>query len=961
MNSFLNDVASLILKNHEKDLFHVCIVTPNRRSGLFLKKAFAHQTGQPRWAPDILSMEEFAESVSRFKIQEPVELILDFYKTYADSEQDRAESLEEFLRWAPMLLRDFNDIDAHMTEPRKIFENTTDVRRIESWNPDGAAASDFQKKYLAFFNKFSSWHSTLASYLASKQTGYSGLVYRKAAQNIANERFSYPCFVYFAGFNALSQAEEVMIRTLVKRKAASILWDTDQYYTDNPNHEAGYFFRKYKKNWNLPEFQFYGDHFSQVKKKIHIYGVAKNVNQAKLAANIVAGFPAESFTDHQTAIVLANEELLLPMLNSLPENVEKVNVTMGLPIRKTTVYALYDALFQLHITTARMKNDREGMDSVFYFKDIVRFFRHPAIAMIVELHARDFSVESFVRNIFESRNAFLKPAKLAGLSGQEQLFSELFFPFLEGFARSPEKIVPALLNLGSLLEATYLDKAAAKGVSIENTSWFTDFETLYSFNKTVRKLGQYISQSEHLQNLRVIYMLFQAIARESKLTLSGEPLAGLQIMGMLETRCLDFKNLVILSANEDILPTSKSNTSLIPFDVKGYFGLPLQREKDAIFGYHFYRLLQRAENIHIIYNTQTQDMGSSEKSRYITQLQMEMPAWNPRIQISEQIVPLPSASQGSADDIIISKDEHIMDKLEKINQKGFSPTTLHHFIRCSLFFYFRHVAEIQETIVPEETIQANTLGSVIHQALEKLYQHENLHNQIVNTGHIKSMLAHTNQVIQECFEDVYKGGDITTGKNLLLVRVANRSVKNFLYLEKKLIEQLAEEGQSLLYVASEEEMKESITMQLNGREAKLVFRGFADRIDKIGNQLRVIDYKTGMVKKDELSFKDWSRITEDPNLGKSFQLLMYAMLYKLKHGMPENLTPGIISFRNPGQGLLTLNFPGGSGHVDPEAIQTFEAELEKLMSSLFNPNTPFRKTEDHDQCKNCDFKVVCNR
>jgi ATP-dependent helicase/nuclease subunit B len=766
-------------------------------------------------------------------------------------------------------------------------------------------------------------------------------------------------FVYFTGFNALNQAEETIIQSLIKKRKADVLWDADTYYLENRNHEAGMFLRKYRSQWGLKEFTFVGDYFSISKKTINLYGVAKSVNQAKLAGNILKSFPQEDYPEHTTAVVLANEDLLLPVLNSIPANVGKVNITMGLPIRKTTVYGLFDAFFQLHITTLRMKSARPGMKSAFYFKDLVRFFRHPAINLLMQQLSPVFSPEAFVNKIYQSKKTFLYFETLAEMSSIQEAFSKQFATWFNGFATEPSLILPALHELSQSLDSAFRNKADADRTAIETTPWFTDFEALYSINVVIRKLDTFVSRQKKLNDLRIMFMLFQAMMRESKLVLSGEPLAGLQIMGMLETRNLDFKNLIILSANEDILPAAKSNTSLIPFDLKAYFGMPVYKEKDAIYAYHFYRLLQRAENIHIIYNTQTQDMGSSEKSRFLTQLQMEMPSWNPNIIIQEKIIPLPPAKDETDHEISIPKTDEIFDSLQLINEKGFSPTTLIHYIKCPLLFYFRHIAGIKETIVPEETIQANTLGTVVHEVLEQLYKDEGLIGEIILPEHIDRMLKRIVSVTAQKFEDIYKGGDITTGKNLLLSRVAARYVRNFLLYEKTLIIGLQEENSTLQYIKSEEQLCVDIPMPAGN----IRFRGFADRIDLFANTFRIIDYKTGKVEKEELKFKEWPDIIQDTHLGKSFQLMMYAMLYSRQYGIPSNLSPGIISFRSLAEGMFTLTTPENkeTGIIDEITIDHFEEQLQNLMDEIYDVNTPFTRTKDENNCANCDFRVVCNR
>jgi ATP-dependent helicase/nuclease subunit B len=965
MQPFLDKVAEHVLLNHTHGLENVALITPNRRAGLFLKKYFAKRVTAATWAPDVLSMEDFIHRITGISIQEPVALLLHFYQVYCQSEGEKAEPLEDFLKWAPLIIKDFNDIDAHLSDPDKLFENVVDVKRIETWNPDGKPMTDFQKNYVEFFSKFHQWHQSFTKYLLNNHSAYQGLAYRVAAQNISgNNKLIIPWkYIYFTGFNALNDAEEIIIKTLIKNKRAEILWDADKYYLDNRHHEAGMFLRKYNQSWNLSPISFTGDHFNHCEKKIHIYGVAKNVNQARLAANVLKTIPADSLLNHQTAVVLASEDLLLPVLNSIPQNIRQVNITMGYPIKKTNIYALFDSIFLMHITTQRMKSDREKWDTAFYFKDLVRFFGHPAISLLSEQNHFQLSTEDLNKRIFKSKKTFLTSQTLTLLRQKEDGFTQLFAPFLAGFSKEPLLIIPALKKLVRLLENAYARAAENDNSTIDKSPWLIDYESLFTINAVLNKLEGYQQNQVQVTDVRILYMLFQSLCKESKLILSGEPLAGLQIMGMLETRNLDFKNLIILSANEDILPASKSSASLIPYDVKSWFGMHSFKEKDAIFAYHFYRLIQRAENIHIIYNTQSQSIGSSEKSRFITQLQMEMPLWNPKIVISEKIVPLPAANDRKFEEVAVPKTIDILQKIALINEKGFSPSTLRHYIQCPLLFYFRHIAGIEETVVPEEIIQSNTLGTVIHESLEFLYNSQNLEGQQIMADHIQRMIKMTDEVIRKKFEEVYSGGDIHSGKNLLLAKVAAKFVRNFLSCESKYIQELNKSNRKLFYLKSEDQLTATIDVEINGNVMPVKFRGFADRIDRVDNLIRIIDYKTGHVETRDLKIKDWSEITGSIQYEKPFQLMMYALLYKYHYDYPHEVQPGIFALKKPASGLHTLEIAGkkNEGRIEGSDIGQFKQQLAVLVNEIFDPHRSFLPTTEEKNCLHCNFKSACHR
>ena len=340
---------------------------------------------------------------------------------------------------------------------------------------------------------------------------------------------------------------------------------------------------------------------------------------------------------------------------------------------------------------------------------------------------------------------------------------------------------------------------------------------------------------------------------------------------------------------------------------------------------------------------------------------MEMPAWNPNIIIKEQIIALPPAKDDLDHEISITKTPGIMQKLDEIaGGKGFSPSALSQYIRCPLLFYFRHIAGIKETEKLEETIEANTLGTVVHEVLQNLYQEQQLEGKVLEPENIAKMQGRVEALTRESFEKNYTGGDITSGKNLLLYRVALRFVQNFIAREKDFLEELQQQGSLLTYIKAEQEMKGTIQVVLNGETKTINIRGFADRIDSVNGVTRVIDYKTGRVEDKELKLKEWAEVISDMEKGKSFQLLMYALLHRQSYGNSE-VVPGIISLRNLSKGLFTLLYPGGKDAISAEAVDAFENELKSLLQEIFNPDIPFTRTPEEKNCINCDFRVVCNR
>jgi ATP-dependent helicase/nuclease subunit B len=957
MATFLEEVCDHIFQNHQHETGDICIITPNRRAGLFFRKYFSQKVTQPLWAPQVLSIEDFVNQVTGLNICDNISLMFEFYKVYCEIEKQNAMSIDGFFRWATVLLRDFDEIDSQLEDPSILFEHLKDLKRIDTWNPDGSPPTPFQQRYLKFFEHFELYHSGLVKHLLDQGLAYQGLSFRLAAAKIKAEHYIPPFRkIIFAGFNALTYSEETIINSLVKRKQASLLIDSDPYYLDDNMHEAGHFIRRYnKKNgWPIPNGR--PSWFASEPKNISVLGITNNVNQARIAGNLLNNNP-ELTADENTAIVLANENLLIPVLYSLPSTIKNVNVTMGYPLRKTNLYGFFNALFQLHLTPARIKQSSGKDFKKFYHKDITRFFSHQATALVWDIEKGSEYCNSLIRELASSNYSFCSFSELAALSKQQDVFT-LKFSFLDSLPAADLKQVSAIISrLCEELSQCFLQKAASVSLEIKQSPWFLDYEALYYFSSIMRRLQALTGQWNVIDSLKTYYMLFRQVVSESRLAFSGEPLEGLQIMGMLETRNLDFSNIILLSTNEDILPKGKTNNSFIPFEVKKIFGLQVHTDKDSTYAYHFYRLLQRAKNIYLVYNTQKGGIGSQEKSRFITQLMMELPEFNPLTRISEHIVSLSPSGQRTDFNVIIAKTPEIMQRLQQMAASGFSPSALGSYINCPLQFYLQKVARLQEADHVEETLEVNTMGTIIHAALEELYSP--FINRAMTPGDIKKIGFDVKTVLMKKFKEEFKGGNIESGKNLLLTRVAERMINNFLSAEKKWMEKNPDK--ILTIIKLEEKLQASLMIPSREGNLEVLIKGFADRIDKTGNTIRIIDYKTGKVEASDLRIIHPECITEDPKMSKAFQLLCYTWLYKQENDNGHEIEPGIFSFRNLSAGILTLDCNQSSGLSPKEIADSFEDQLKELLLRIMEPSIDFTQTDNPDNCKYCPFTVLCRK
>lgn len=958
MKPFLEEVADHILSRYPDSTGDICLVTPNRRAGLFFRSHLSARITRPIWAPEVLSIEDFINRISGLVVYDNISLLFAFYKVYSRLEGTGAKPIDDFMRWAPALLRDFDEIEATLEEPDQIFDYLKDVKRIETWNPDGSPPTPFQENYLAFFSKLKHYHHEFTASLLQQNKAYQGLSSRQAATKAREGTLEVPWKkVVFTGFNALNRAEETIIHALLKAGKADFLPDFDPYYVSDPRHEAGFFIRKYLKKWNLKKEEIPSP-FTTGKKQIRILGIAKNVNQARLAGNILDQAQGPGL-NVDTAVVLANEDLLIPVLNALPAEAESINVTMGYPLQKTNMFGFFDALFQLFMNAGKLRRDRTTSPPPFYHKDLYRFFSHSCSELLWDgLGIQDHS-SRLIRALAASNRSFFHYGELQSLERIPQNFHE-GFAFLAGnWNDHPETIFPSLLDLVSRLDGLFRKKAGSHGKDIVNTPFFLDFESLYYFATLFRRIQAFLTESPFLGSLQTLYTLFKQMASESRLSFSGEPLKGLQVMGVLETRNLDFKNVLLLSANEGVIPRPRTNHSFVPYDVKRKFGLQVHTEKDATYAYHFYRLLQRAESVYLVYNTQTQDMGSSEKSRYITQLQHELQRINPGIEITEEIVSLPPPQARPPQTISITKTPEITDRLMAAAKKGFSPSALGLYITCPLQFYLSRVARLEESETVEETIDASTMGTVIHGVLEEMfrpYTGKELHPEHI--GHISKDV---DRLTHEQFELHYPKGDIQSGKNLLLFHLARQYVSTFLMVEKRFVEEAAGRGMPVRLIALEKWLEAGIKIEPGGEPCNISIRGKADRIDSLGDTTRIIDYKTGKVQDNELKFDQWEEVTKNSRNGKAFQLLTYAWLYhKMFPGTPS-IEPGIASMRSANKGVLTLKLPEGKGALNAGHLASFEESLRALLGEIMDPDTSFSQTEDETNCAYCPYRAVCRR
>ncbi len=936
--SFLSKTANFILDKYKEHTEDICIVLPNRRASLFLRRFIAERLAKNVWSPKIFSIEDFIENLSDYHLADNISLLFYLYKIHQEIEGKDARDFDDFMSMGEIMLHDFNEEELYLTDVEALYAYLSEAKAISLWNLDGQPLSEFQKKYLKFYNSLYIYYKNLNDTLAANNIAYQGMMYRGVAEHIATKETSYKKII-FAGFNALTRSEEAILDYLLKENKAEVLWDADNYYVKNTMQEAGRFVRNYMQTWAKPEFNWVEDNFATDAKEINVIGIAQKIGQVKYAGSILKELYLKNGNLDNTAIVLSDENLLLPMLHSIPPELEEFNVTMGLSFKNTTLFSLFDSILFMHENRTRLIKSTTAKG--FYYKDVLKVLSHPYIRKVAQ-------VDDIIAKISTSNKISYRSDELFSGKG-EDLFNENNLRFLFIYYEKPGQIINCLHKLIDILKLHLKDSNAD----------MLEKEYLYHFAKLLYNLNAIPELHQSIIKLQTFRKIFTRLASNATIPFYGEPLKGLQIMGMLETRTLDFENVIILSVNEGILPTSGIANSFVPLDIKREFGLPVYQDKDAVFAYHFYRLLQRASTVYVLYNTESDDFSGGDKSRFIYQLTHELPLFNPNIKINESLLNVSISTDIDTEAIVIEKDALINSLLFQKATKGFSASALNTYINCSLQFYFKNIADIQEPEEVEGVIEANTLGSVIHSVLHELYT--SYTSQVLTTEMIDAMLPKVEQLVIDKFKDIYVDGDISFGVNLLTSQMAVVYINNYLAYEKNQINKFAKENTYITVKSLEQKYETIIEIKTDNTILPVKLIGYIDRVDAIANMLRITDYKTGKTEKRELKIEIPLEVITESKYAKSFQILMYAYLYSKEN--PDNLPlieSGIISFRSLANEFMNLNFVGDDT-ISKDTLVMFDDLIKQLMQDIFDSGLPFTQTLQTDNCKYCVYKEICGR
>ena len=914
--SFLDKIASVLIENYSDTLSDTIVVLPNKRAKIFLIEALKNQVDRNILSPEIISIEDFVQNIAGIRTVDPIELLFEFYEVYLSiTDKANQQSFELFANWAKTLLQDFNEIDRYLLDPSHVLSYLKDIEDIKKWGIEVENKTDLLEKYIDFWKLLPNYYQSLYKHLLNKEIGYQGLIYREAVNNLNHftDSVSKKQFL-FAGFNALNAAEEKIIQHLIASDQSKIFWDVDQTFLNDPYHDAGLFVRRFKESWKHYKsnpFEWIVNDFSQ-SKNIHVIGTPKSIGQAKITGSIIENVINENPNGKldKVAVVLGEENLLVPLLYSLPATVGALNITMGYSSKNNPAQILIAKLFKMH-TNALSRNNSSY---VFYYKDVLDILTHP----LVEPYAK---TAGLVNIINKNNYTFITHHKLVELN---VIPSELFVLL---FQKWESGSIPVLESISKLLQTI------KNNLNNDNKEEKITKAFVFAIFKVINKLINYYSKHQHIDKIETLYAIYKQVIDLAEVSFEGEPLNGLQIMGVLESRVLDFDTVIVTSMNEGKFPAGKSQNSFIPYDVKRELGLPTFKEKDAIYTYHFYHLLQRAKNIYLLYNTESEGLDAGEKSRFITQLEVEKQVnHNLTHEIYNAVLP-----ETAYQPMVIPKSESVMLRLKEIAEKGFSPSALTSYIRNPIQFYFQKILRISEVEEVEENIALNTLGTIIHETLKVLY--EPFIGKYISESDLINCFKQIDAEVLKQFKLVYKEGEIKKGRNLLAFEVAKRNVSNFLKVELESVKN----GDAIKIIALEQTYER--TLNHPSLPFSVLIKGNVDRIEERNGTIRIIDYKTGKVDKANVMLKTWNGLTEDIKSDKIIQVLAYAYMYE-NEAKGKPIEAGIISFKNLKSGFLPFVFKEEkelNSIINESVLSNYIQQIVLLLGEILDENIPFEE------------------
>ena len=959
MESFLKLVAADLYKHTEGNLAHTAVVFPNKRAGLFFNEYLAQESESPIWSPAYVSISELFRSLSPWEVGDPVKLVCELYKIFRRETQS-TETLDDFYFWGEMLISDFDDADKNKVDTDKLFSNLQDLRNIMD---DYTFIDDEQEEAIRqFFQNFSIERRTalkerfislwdvlgniykgFRESLASQNIAYEGMMYRHVIEHLNVDKLPYEKYV-FVGFNVLNKVEHTLFTQLKDVGKAVFYWDYDEFYMKENRqavtHEAGEFIRRNLRDFPSP---LSGELFKNLSKPKEVHYIASSTENAQ--ARYLPQWIRNNLTtpEKETAVVLCNEALLQPVLHSLPAEVKHVNITMGFPLSQTPVYSFLIALLELHTHGFNFKSGR------YTFQSVVTLLKHP--------YTRQLTGQAELLEKELTRNNRFYP--LPGELGKDEFLTRLFTP-LSGNLNLCIRLSETLQQVAGIYQAN------TSGT--EDTDAFNQLyrESLFKAYTTINRFRTLIEEDELTVQSETFRRLLVKVLSATNIPFHGEPAIGMQVMGVLETRNLDFRHLVLLSVNEGQLPKSGGDSSFIPYNLRKAFGMTTIEHKIAVYAYYFYRLLQRAERITLMYNTSSDGLNRGEWSRFMLQFLIEWP--HP---ITRQFLEAGQSPQGTSP-ITVEKTPDVMRRMQSLfdvraNPKAkFSPSALNYYLDCPLKFYYRYVAGLSAPDEVSAEIDSATFGSIFHYAAEHIYKDLTTHGKVINKEALETLLR--NEVkLQDYVDTAFKKLFFNVPQNekpeyngiqLINSAVIARYLKQLLQNDLRYA--------PFTFIASEMEVDEPIDIQTPKGVIKSRIGGIIDRMDSKDGTLRIVDYKTGG-DADTPPYVESLFIPDKKRSNYVFQTFLYAAIMCRKQPTMK-IAPALLYIHRAATETYSPVIQMGEPRKPKEAVEDFSKyekeyreRLQGLLEEIFNPEKSFAQTEIIEKCTYCDFKALCKR
>lgn len=959
MKPFLYQVASLFYEKWGAEVSRLAFVFPNRRTGLFFQKYLSEVADTPLFSPTILTINDLFIQLSGKQSADRISMLFTLYDIYI-RQSGSTETFDEFLYWGEMLLNDFDDIDKYMANARMLFSNVTDLREIEndfdflsdeqiaairsfwsSFYPRGDTPN--QQQFLAVWQVLYDLYEEFRATLAAEGKGYEGMIFREVVESM--ERSESPDLPYerivFVGLNALSVSEERFLAQLQKREIADFYWDYVSDKVTDPDNKASYFvsrnLKSFPSSMKLPPEE-------KVKTEIEVIGIPSGIGQAKHVYTLLSDWCKEAEMSSEealrTAVILPDEHLLIPVLNAIPEQIRRINVTMGYPLAGTPVASLIEYILALQ------KNVRYiDRNPLFYFRDVLPVLNHRYI-----LSTSPEIISSLVKEITENNKIYISHTELE----KTPLLEILFTPVtgVEAFSDYLIKVLEELNKVMSALSDEEEEDATLRTNDLEQ-------EFIFHYFTTVNRMKEVMKDARIEMKIDTFFRLLKRVTDTITIPFHGEPLSGLQIMGVLETRALDFDRLIILSMNEGIFPQRKAANSFIPYNLRRGFGLPTYEHQDSVWAYHFYRLIERASHVSLLYDTRSNGLQTGEVSRFVHQLH-----YHYEVPMRDKLV-VYNVSSSKTPPLAVPKREDIMRRLDayrKGGSKAISASAINTYLDCPLKFYFSVVEGIREEEEVSETIESDVFGSILHKVMEELYKP--FQGKMVTVDLLKAIRKDTallTEAIARAFASEFFKTEVVrslTGQNYLIGEMIRKYVEKILERDGKLT--------PFVYIESERKINGLISLS---DHSEIRLKGFIDRVDEVRDAIRIIDYKSGSGTTTFSSIESLFNKEEKDRAKAVMQVFMYCWMYAhFTENKGKTIQPGIYYVRS----LFSDPFDpsvyhrierGKSEKVEDFSgyAQAFEEGLRGCLDEIFNPEIPFTQTPTGKACSYCPFKGICGK